>query len=368
MLLLSTGSPAAIPRASGHPAQVGPATYCADQNAVFKDRHPFVGITDAGVAFSDSGLRGCSFGRMAADHIGYFRFLLGWPQVESVRGRYSFEFYDQLITQLAQHHLRFLPVLFGSPRWASSAPSGATDVAGYPPVQPIQFAQFAAVCVQRYGPDGTFWRAHPELPYYPIRVWQIWNEPNLIAYWRPTPNARAYVRLLRDSYRAIKRVARHTIVVTAGMPALSATEESRWLTALYRAGLSGNFDALAIHLYGPTPSWALNRMKAARQIMDQFGDRRKPLWVTEVGWAGGPPDPYLASQHGQRVQMFRFLRLVAKNRARLGLGELIWYDWQDYVYGPDPSWWGYHLGLYTTNLRPKPALAVLAAAAKRLDR
>jgi len=59
--------------------------------------------------------------------------------------------------------------------------------------------------------------------------------------------------------------------------------------------------------------------------------------------------------------------MIAKNRRRLGLGELMWYGWQDKVYGPDPTWWGYHLGLYTSGLRAKPALGVLARAAKRFD-
>jgi hypothetical protein len=45
----------------------------------------------------------------------------------------------------------------------------------------------------------------------------------------------------------------------------------------------------------------------------------------------------------------------------------MWYSWQDHVYGPDPSWWGYHLGLFTLGRQPKPALAALSAAASRLN-
>jgi hypothetical protein len=368
MLLLSTGSPAAIPRASGHPAQVGPATYCADQNAVFKDRHPFVGITDDYVAVAPSRFRACSFGRMAAAGIGYFRVNMNWNNIEYPRGQYDFAFDDQLVAQLAEYHLTALPIVYGEPAWESSAPAGATNPAGYPPKNDAHYAQFVAMLVKRYGLGGTFWRANPKLPYYPVRAIQIWNEPNLTRQWEPKPNASAYVRLLRAAYRTVKRVNRRETVVTAGMAALSAREEPSWLDALFHAGINGNFDVLAIHLYGPTPQWALNRLKSARQIMDRFGDRRTPLWLTEFGWAGGPPDPYLASQRGQRVNLAAFLRLLSPDRARLGLGELIWYGWQDKVYGPDPSWWGYHLGLYTASLHPKPALNVLAAAAKRFDR
>ncbi|HEV3055995.1 MAG TPA: glycosyl hydrolase, partial [Solirubrobacteraceae bacterium] len=146
------------------------------------------------------------------------------------------------------------------------------------------------------------------------------------------------------------------------------TEEPSWLNALYRAGIHGAFDVLALHLYGPTPTWAINRIKSARQVMDRHGDRRKSIWVTEFSWAGGPPDPYLPSPRAQRVQVSQFMSLVGGDKSRLGLGELFWWGWQDKVYGPDPSWWGYHLGMFTQKLVEKPALNVLSAWGRKLDR
>ena len=367
-LAFTTPAVPAVQRVLSNPAPTASEmrTYCADQDSEFRDRIPFVGMSDSFVELASLHSRDCSFGLMAANHLGYYRAVLNWSGVELRPGRYDFTFYDRLVAQLAQHHMRLLPVLLGPPAWESSAPRSATSTS-YPPAHQAPFGRFAALCVKRYGPGGSFWRDHPDLPYYPVRAWQIWNEPNLQAYWPPKPNAAAYVRLLRASYVAIKRVDPHAIVVTAGMAALSATEEPSWLNALYRAGLHGAFDALAIHLYGPTPGWALNRLKTARGIMDRFGDRHEALWVTEVGWTGGPPDAYAPSQRGQRVQVSRFMGLVERNRARLGLKQLIWYGWQDKVYGPDPDWWGYHLGFFTAGLRPKLALRTFAAAARRLD-
>jgi hypothetical protein len=349
-------------------AASGGGGYCADQHAVFKDRHPFIGISDGFVSVAPSSFRNCSFGRMAANHIGFYRVGFEWPAMEYARNQYSFNLQDQVVAQLAQHHMATLGVVFGTPVWLTAASPGASDPNAYPPRNPNWYAQFTVMLIHRYGPHGSFWRANRKLPYYPIHAWQIWNEPNLVSYWRPSPNAGAYVRLLKVAYKAIKRADHHAEVVTAGMPALSAKEEPSWLNALYRAGMHGSFDALAIHLYGPNTTWAINRIQAARQIMNRHADRRKSLWVTEFSWAGGPPDVYLPSPHGQSVQLSQFISIVAKNRARFGLGELMWYGWQDHVYGPDPSWWGYHLGLYTASLRAKPALKVMSNAAKRLDR
>ena len=54
---------------------------------------------------------------------------------------------------------------------------------------------YLAALVERYGPDGTFWTDHPELPKHPLREWQIWNEPHLPAYWdAPRERARTATR------------------------------------------------------------------------------------------------------------------------------------------------------------------------------
>ncbi len=338
--------------------------YCAHRAAVFTGHSAFVGLTDPLVE-TYSSERGCALGLLAADHIGYFRGVISWPQVQPTPGTYNFAPYDQLVTQLAQHHIRFLPGLLGSPRWISTGPAGGKRFASYPPADPTKFASFAASCVRRYGPGGSFWRAHPKLPYYPVLAWQIWNEPNLVQSWRPRTNAAAYVRLLRSAYRAIKAVDPHATVVTAGMPFFTAGRERSFLTQLFRAGMVGSFDALAIHSYSPTQ--APQRLELARQIMDRFGAQHAQLWATELAWASGPPDPWAVNPHTQASAISSFFDWVARSRVRLGLREVMWYSLEDHVYGPDPSWWGYHLGLLTLRRQPKPSLDALGAAAKRFD-
>ena len=159
-----------------------------------------------------------------------------------------------------------------------------------------------------------------------MRAWQIWNEPDIKTYWAPKPNLRAYVALLRVSYPAIKRADRHATVVAAGLPFPGTAEETSYLTKLYRAGARRLFDALALHPYAATAAGAFARLQAAR------------------------------------------MALVRRARPQLRLRELIHYGWRDDVYGPGPNWWGYHLGLFTQSLQPKPALSTFASAARRLDR
>ena len=338
--------------------------YCAKRDAKFADKRAFIGITDPYVAANPARWK-CTLGFMASDHIGYFRSALAWSQVEPTPGRYDFAVYDRFVGQLAEHHMRLLPGIISAPNWASTKPAVKAWHGFYPPASPGQYAAFVALCVRRYGSGGSFWRAHPKLPYYPVRAWQIWNEPNLLQWWEPGPDPAAYVRLLKASYGAIKRVDPTAMVVTAGMPFFTAAKENAFLDGLFQAGMAGHFDALSIHSYSPLQ--APLRLALARSLMNRFGARSAQLWSTELAWASGPPDPWAVNSRTQATALRSFFAWVARNRTRLGLREVMWYSWQDHVYGPDASWWGYHLGLFTLGGQPKPALAALAAAASRLN-
>jgi hypothetical protein len=199
-----------------------------------------------------------------------------------------------------------------------------------------------------------------------VRAWQIWNEPDLLQSWEPGPDPGAYVRLLRASYKSIKAVDPKAVVVAAGLAFFSADRERAFLSELFHAGVAGNFDALAIHSYSPID--APQRLELARRLMDKFGAADAQLWATELAWASGPPDPWAVNPATQASAIRSFFGWAANNRRRLGLGEIVWFSLRDHVYGPHPTWWGYHLGLLTAAGQPKPGLAALAGAAKTLDR
>src|SRR5438045_2311885 len=70
-----------------------------------------------------------------------------------------------------------------------------------------------------------------------VGAWEIWNEPDYDVYFHGT--TRRYVKLLRASYRAIKRGDRKTLVVTGGV----VHNNDRWLREAYHADAKRFFDA-----------------------------------------------------------------------------------------------------------------------------
>ncbi len=73
-----------------------------------------------------------------------------------------------------------------SSRWSSTRRAGRARIRNRftsPPANRSDYVTYLAALVERYGPEGTFWTEHPELPKHPLREWQIWNEPHLPAYW-----------------------------------------------------------------------------------------------------------------------------------------------------------------------------------------
>jgi hypothetical protein len=369
----SGGATGAVPHGSQLSYAASGFNYCARQAAVFSYRRPFMGISDVAVQVSngnpDGVYRDCSMGQMVAAGIGYFREFIDWRSVEASPNVYNFSTLDSFEIAAAKHHMRVLATVFGAPSWRSTAPAKGAKRGFYPPSNPQDFAYFTSLLVQRYGPNGTFWRENPNVPYEPTRAWQVWNEPDLTQSWEPRPNLAAYVRLLKATSVAIKRNDPGATVVSAGMPFYTPQDENRNLSQLYRFGARPYFGALAIHPYSSNVQEVAQWLWGARRVMDRFGDRDKPLWVTEVGWSGGDPDLFLTNPRKQRSSVTSLFRLVQRLRGRVGLQVLMWYQWQDRFWTTGPrNWWGFHEGFFTTGLRPKPSFAALQAAAPRLDR
>lgn len=261
---------------------------------------------------------------MARTGVGAARVAFYWTQGQRLGpGAVDFAPYDPVVLAAAREGITVLPVVFSTPRWARADPEDAAA----PPRDPADYAAFLSALVGRYGPAGSLWSEHPELAPRPIRAWQLWNEPNLRGYWSQQPFAERYVALLKAARAALKAADPGAKAILAGLP-------NGWaaLRQIYRAGGRRAFDAAAIHPYTARPESVPRFVREARRVMRRFGDRRKPLWVTELSWPaakGRMRDPIgiATSERGQARRLARGLSALARNRKRLRIARVFWYTW-----------------------------------------
>ncbi len=294
-----------------------------------------------------------------------------WAQIEPRPGVYDFAPYDAYMAATAGAGMQVLAVLDDPPAWAATKPPRGerlSEVTVFPPRKMAQFAAFAALLARRYGPGGSFWRAHPKLRAVPIRSWEIWNEPNFEIYWGGHPSAAAYAAMLRAVYPAIHAVDPHANIVTAGVAntTIGGIGAEPYIRELLATRPRPAFDTLAIHAYAINPAGVIESVEQVRGILNAAGLNSTPIWLTEFGWAsGGPPSPFTVGSARQARYVLDTIVDLARKEATLHVAGIVYYDWQDAVpyAGGGTNLWGFHTGLVAIDGIAKPALSSYYQAA-----
>lgn len=300
---------------------------------------------------------------MAATGIGTVRVVATWEGVEKLppRGgvhRYDWHHLDAIAGELAKRRLRWLPIMGFSAPWAASVPGDRFSA----PRHDAQFATYVEAFVRRYGRNGEFWRVNPELPEHPVVSLEIWNEPDLVMFWRPQPDPVRYVDLYLSA-RAAAVQADGTMQTEIG--GLASDTGPAFLRAMYRArpNLRGQVDAVSIHPYAPQPRLVLERIAAFRRTLDDLGQRDVPLDVTEVGWPTRGPAGFSRTD----PERARFLAEVADRlgRSSCGVRLFIPHEWTSGMLDTtDVNEW---FGLYRPDGEPTAAGSSYADVIRRLD-
>ena len=278
----------------------------------------------------------------------------------------DFTITDQLVTLAAQHRLSVLPVVVYAPFWDRTG--GRLQPANNGP-----YAQFLTALIARYGPNGSFWASHPQVPRQPIRAWQVWNEPDVSLYWTHPENFQpSYVALLKAAHDAIKHADPGATVVLAGMPNYSW----EYLKGIYRIkGARSLFDVVAVHPYTNEPAGVVSILYRVRQVMNSYGDGRKSILASEIGWPSALYQShqkygYKTTEAGQASKTAALLPMLAGNRSRLRLMGFDYETWMNTEYHEAPSFNFSGLVKFTKSGKAlaKPALTAYRNAALAMER
>jgi len=308
--------------------------------------------------------------KIAAGGVGSLRVPLSWSAIQPAAGAApDWSSFDALVEAPLRHRLRILPVIWGSPSWVTPIEHNL------PVAQLPAWKLFLSGAAKRYGPGGSFWAEHgpvsaDPLPYQPIRLWQIWNEPNFFFFTNPVSSA-VYAKLLVASRAAISAVDPGAKLLLGGMFATprqrppKAYSAADFLDQLYAVkGIKSSFDGVALHPYAYDTASLAETIDAVRVVMKANGDAGTGLWITEIGWGSAAKGPFQKGLKGQARELGRAFSLFETNRRRWRLQGVDWWSLTD-----DPSATACNFcgdtGLFTAGFQPKPAWARFTAFAKR---
>jgi hypothetical protein len=309
---------------------------------------------------------GSEWSLMTASGVESVRAAFDWREAQpSQDGPIDFAPTDAVVMAAAARGLPVLPVVHRTPGWAALRPG---DGAASAPRGTTAYTRFLTALVGRYGPQGSLWAEHPELPRVAIRDWQIWNEPNLTRYWTSQPFARPYVRLLRASRRALRVADPGSRTILAGLP----NESWIALRDVYKAGGRGAFDVVALHPYTGRPRNVIRLIEFARREMRRAHDGGRPVWLTELSWPASKGrtrgvQGFITTEPGQAARLKLALSLLAKARKRLKIQRVIWYTWLSREGSKNSFDWSGLRRLRGGRLISARSLAVFRQAAKRLE-
>ncbi len=161
-----------------------------------------------------------------------------------------------------------------------------------------RWARFVYAAVNRYKPGGVLAQQQGWSDGQGIRVWEVWNEPDLGLFFNGTPTD--YARLLKVAFLAARHADPHAHILFGG---LANFEKPNWLhdtlsvidTYPDRYANEWFFDSVAVHNY----AWAWRTfydLFRARVKLDAFGLTDKTLWLNETGVpvCDDPPGPSCA--------------------------------------------------------------------------
>jgi hypothetical protein len=197
---------------------------------------------------------------------------------------YDWRIADGVLRGLRAHHVSVLVTLWGAPRWANGR-----HAPNFIPSSKWTLAAFAIAAAKRY-------------PF--VKMWEIWNEPNLRTFLRPNSPRLYATRLLNPTYAAL-HAARSGIRVAGGATSPRRTPSGIAPIQFMRGmrAAHARLDAYSHHPYPTsrfeTPTEANCRYCTGiltlarlpdllREVRRDFG--RKRIWLTEYGYQTNPPD------------------------------------------------------------------------------
>jgi hypothetical protein len=240
--------------------------------------------------------------------------------------------FDREVRLAAERGIRVFPFLLLTPDWVAPDPRALPVESAW---QRWAWSAFLRDAAGRYGPGGSFWQENPNVPYLPIRDWEIWNEENIVTFTKPISPVK-YAELLRISGRVLHGIDPESKVIVGGLyghplqvpPNLPS---GAFLSGIYRQQpIKRFFDGVALHPYVSNASAIPGQVRNLRRIMRVHHDPLTDIYMTELGWGSASYESrWERGLRGQARELNEAMAMLVANRRAWRIGGVWWFSWRD---------------------------------------
>jgi hypothetical protein len=260
-----------------------------------------------------------------------------WGDIEKEKGKFSWAFTDSVVKIARENGISVYAIVAYWPSWTKEYTKEGID----------DYIAFLKELVSHYKNE--------------IHQWEIWNEPNIFFWQGPE---KMYAELLMKSYIAIKDMDSTAQVLGISTSGIDFDFIQKM------QDLQAPFDILTIHPYRSklVESEFISELKRASDMVVLPGGKRRPVWITEMGWTTYTP-------HNNWVQE-GFLATPLRDQAELivrtylsciisGIDpKVFWYDLRND--GTDPHNFEDNIGIMYQDFSPKPAYIAYSTMTRTL--
>ncbi|MEO7934182.1 MAG: beta-galactosidase [Chthoniobacterales bacterium] len=208
---------------------------------------------------------------LSALGVKWARVQTGWAKTEQQEGVYEFAWLDEIVDKLIERGVKpWLSLSYGNRLYTESAsPAGV----GFPPIHTEK--------------ERRAWQNYVEavVSHFRNRLdhYEVWNEPDLLSFWKPLPRASEYVDLVRLSAESVRKHQPEAKMI-GGAIAWGMTPWSiKFLEDCLKLGIHEWVDIVSYHGYKSIPErHSMQEFPAFRHILNKY----KPtlgLWQGESG-------------------------------------------------------------------------------------
>lgn len=255
--------------------------------------------------------------------VDWLRVDLYWGDIETGPGKFDWTPTKRVLAAAKAANLGVIAVVHTTPTWVR--PAGSEHTAGVFGADAVaDYASFCAAAAVEY--RGL------------IDVWELWNEPNLTAFWSPSPDPVAYAALVKAASAALRTAAPGCFIISGGLGGAAEpgdVADDAFLKAAVARGLLDHVDGVGLHPYPFMSGQHLGRLQQvadARTILRAAGRPAMPLWGTEAGVPTGGGKAFSAEEQA-RILRVAYEEWFAMPQA----GPLCWYTLRD---SPDNGGYG----------------------------